>query len=47
MKHVACCLFLLPEDINRKAQALIEEFRARELEYDATTAHGATQGARF
>ncbi|MEZ0472981.1 DUF922 domain-containing Zn-dependent protease [Luteimonas salinilitoris] len=37
----------LAEDINSKARAVIEEFRAKDLGYDVATEHGATQGARF
>lgn len=37
----------LAEEMNRTGRAIIEEAKARELEYDATTGHGATQGARF
>lgn len=37
----------LAEDMNSKANAVIAEFNAKELAYDATTEHGATQGARF
>lgn len=37
----------LAEEMNRAGRAIIEEARSRELEYDATTRHGATQGARF
>lgn|SRR5699024_4746083 len=37
----------LVDEMNRTGRAIIEEVRVRELEYDATTGHGATQGARF
>lgn len=38
---------VLAEDLDRRAKAVIETFNARELEYDAATDHGSTQGARF
>jgi len=34
-------------EIDSKARAVLSEFQAKELDYDATTKHGATQGARF
>lgn len=37
----------LREEIDSKASAIISEFRAKEVDYDATSRHGATQGARF
>lgn len=37
----------LQEEIDSKASAVIAEFLAKELEYDATSKHGSTQGARF
>jgi len=37
----------LADDMNRTGRAILEEAKAREREYDATTGHGATQGARF
>jgi len=38
-------------DLNRAANAaaetVLDRFRAQEIDYDRTTSHGATQGARF
>ncbi len=37
----------LQRQLESRALQVIEEFRAREREYDQLTGHGATQGARF
>jgi predicted secreted Zn-dependent protease len=37
----------LREHLESTAQEVLEEFRSRDREYDETTNHGATQGARF
>jgi predicted secreted Zn-dependent protease len=37
----------LREEIDREARAVLSEFLAKELAYDATSKHGATHGARF
>jgi len=37
----------LQQEIDSKASAIISEFNAKDLEYDATSQHGSTQGARF
>lgn len=37
----------LESEANRVAQAILSDFRARERDYDRSTDHGATQGARF
>jgi predicted secreted Zn-dependent protease len=38
---------LLEQEVDQKGQALLEQFRQKEIAYDETTDHGATQGARF
>lgn len=38
---------LLEESINSTGQALLDQFRAEDKEYDRRTQHGASQGARF
>lgn len=37
----------LVAEVERVGTAILEQYRARELEYDASTGHGATQGARL
>lgn len=37
----------LENEANRLAQAILSDVRARERDYDRSTDHGATQGARF
>lgn len=37
----------LESEANRVAQAILSDFRARERDYDRSTDHGASQGARF
>ena len=37
----------LAKKLDRTAMAIVDEHKARELEYDASTRHGATQGARL
>jgi predicted secreted Zn-dependent protease len=38
---------LLEQAVDQKGQALLEQFRQKEIAYDQTTGHGATQGVRF
>ena len=38
---------LLKASIDSKGQALLDQFRSEEAEYDQRTQHGASQGARF
>ena len=35
------------KDADAQAQEILEEFRAKDRDYDATTHHGITQGAQF
>lgn len=37
----------LAQEIDRRGMEILEDHRARELQYDATTGHGASQGARL
>ncbi len=37
----------LQQAVEVKAQAILDQFRSEEAEYDRTTRHGLTQGARF
>lgn len=37
----------LGEELNRIGQAVLDEYAARDKQYDDTTEHGATQGARL
>jgi predicted secreted Zn-dependent protease len=43
--HTSCDL--LEQEMDQKGQALLEQFRQKEIAYDETTDHGATQGVRF
>lgn len=43
--HASCDR--LEQTVDQKGQELLEQFRRKEIEYDQTTDHGATQGARF
>jgi predicted secreted Zn-dependent protease len=38
---------LLEQAVDQKGEELLEQFRQKEIVYDQTTAHGATQGVRF
>ena len=37
----------LEQAVESKAQSILDQFRLEEAEYDKTTGHGLTQGARF
>jgi predicted secreted Zn-dependent protease len=43
--HASCDL--LEQVVDQKGQALLEQFRQKEVAYDQTTDHGATQRVRF
>lgn len=46
LRHASGCAALVKE-LDDRGKAIIEEHQAREREYDASTRHGATQGARL